>query len=100
MDKNTIIGFLLIAAVMILFMITQRPDAEQIAQRERMQDSIQQLKTDRARLKTEDVATSESEQSEEDSSDVLASFFGEEESFVAQDTTVEKINEETDIDSE
>ena len=100
MDKNTIIGFLLIAAVMILFMITQRPDAEQIAQRERMQDSIQQLETERAKLKTEDVANSESKQSEVDSSDALASFFGEEESFVVQDTTVVEINEETKNDSE
>ena len=84
MDKNTIIGFLLIAAVMIVFMISQRPDAEQLAQRERLQDSIQQLETDRAKLKTEETTATDA--LKEDTLSSLNSFFGEESS-ITQDTT-------------
>ena len=100
MDKNTIIGFLLIAAVMIVFMISQRPDAEQIAQRQRMQDSIQQLETERNKLRTDDTAASELEQTEKDSSDALAEFFGGEQSFIAQDTVVDEIKEKSAVESE
>ena len=53
MDKNTIIGFLLIAVVMIAFMITQRPNPEELANRQRMQDSIQQVDALRAKLQDE-----------------------------------------------
>ncbi len=92
MDKNTIIGFLLIAAVMIVFMISQRPNAEQLAQRERMQDSIQQLETERTKLKAEEITTTESDQAVSDTSDVLTDFFGNEESFIAQDKTDPQVN--------
>lgn len=93
MDKNTIIGFLLIAAVMIVFMISQRPDAEQIAQRERMQDSIQQLETERAKLQTEGIASTHSEQAIADSSGALDDFFGKSKSFIAQDNTEPSIKD-------
>lgn len=41
MDKNTLVGFLLIGAVLIGFSLLSRPSKEEIAQRQRYQDSIQ-----------------------------------------------------------
>lgn len=87
MDKNTIIGFLLIAVVMIAFMITQKPNSEQLAERQRLQDSIQQLETERASLLVEEIT--ESNNTKVDTSDVLSDFFGGE-SFISQDTTSTK----------
>ena len=40
MDKNTWIGFLLIAAIIVGFTMLNRPSKEQLAERQRVQDSI------------------------------------------------------------
>ena len=40
MDKNTIVGFLLIAAIVIGFTWLNKPSEEEIAQRKRYNDSI------------------------------------------------------------
>ena len=40
MDKNTWIGFLLIAAIIVGFTMLNRPSKEELAQRQRVQDSI------------------------------------------------------------
>ncbi len=40
MDKNTWIGFLLIAAIIVGFSMLNRPSKEQLAERQRIQDSI------------------------------------------------------------
>ena len=40
MDKNTWIGFALIAAVIIGFSFLNRPSKEELAERKRVQDSI------------------------------------------------------------
>ena len=40
MDKNTVIGLLLIAAVMVIFSIYNRPSKEQIEEQRRLRDSI------------------------------------------------------------
>ena len=82
MDKNTIIGFLLIAVVMIAFMITQRPSEELLRERQ-IQDSIQQLNTARAQLQVEELPETSSPQ--DDSTDVLTDFFGGES--ISEDTT-------------
>ena len=42
MDKNTWIGFLLIAAIIVGFTMLNRPSKEQLAERQRVQDSISQ----------------------------------------------------------
>ena len=93
MDKNTIIGFLLIAVVMIAFMITQRPNSEQLAERKKAQDSIQQIETERALLQVEEVA--ESNKTKVDTLDVLSDFFGRE-SFISEDTTSAKAEVKTE----
>lgn len=41
MDKNTWIGFLLIAAIIVGFTMLNRPSKEELAERQRVQDSIQ-----------------------------------------------------------
>ncbi|MDD2551040.1 MAG: membrane protein insertase YidC [Dysgonamonadaceae bacterium] len=96
MDKNTIIGFLLIAAIMIVFMISQRPDAEQIAQR-RIQDSIQQLESERAKLQAEETVSTAV--LKEDTLKSLDSFFGEQSS-ITQDTTKTEVAEQSTQDSD
>ncbi len=96
MDKNTIIGFLLIAVVMIAFMITQRPNPEELANRQRMQDSIQQV--DALRAKLQDEGSTEKNNAKVDSSDVLSDFFGGVTS-ISEDTTtleVEKVEQAID----
>ena len=40
MDKNTWVGFLLIAAIIVGFTMLNRPSKEQLAERQRVQDSI------------------------------------------------------------
>ena len=40
MDKNTWIGFLLIAAIIVGFSLWNRPSKEELAERQRVQDSI------------------------------------------------------------
>ena len=59
MDKNTIIGFLLIGVVLIVFTWLNQPTPEQIEAQRRMQDSIarieyaKQLEQQKAALETE-----------------------------------------------
>lgn len=45
MDKNTIIGFVFIAAIVIGFSVLMKPDQEQIAKEQRYQDSIRTVQT-------------------------------------------------------
>ena len=40
MDKNTVIGLLLITAIIVVFTIYNRPSQEQIAEQRRLHDSI------------------------------------------------------------
>ncbi|MEE0860434.1 MAG: membrane protein insertase YidC, partial [Paludibacteraceae bacterium] len=40
MDKNTWLGFLLIAAIIIGFSMLNRPSKEELAEQQRIQDSI------------------------------------------------------------
>jgi len=40
MDKNTWIGFLLIAAIIVGFTMLNRPSKEELAERQRVHDSI------------------------------------------------------------
>ena len=40
MDKNTVIGLLLITAIIIGFTIYNRPSQEQIAEQQRLRDSL------------------------------------------------------------
>ena len=44
MDKNTIIGFLLIAAVLIGYSWYSQPSQEQVAEMQKQQDSIAKAK--------------------------------------------------------
>ena len=81
MDKNTWIGFLLIAAIIVGFTMLNRPSKEQLAERQRIQDSINiarlaeaeamrleeelKLQTDSTSAQTEAVATEESKPEEQ-----------------------------------
>ena len=56
MDKNTWIGFLLIAAIIVGFSMLNRPSAEEMAERQRIQDSIriaQQMEAEAQQLSQE-----------------------------------------------
>lgn len=57
MDKNTIIGLLLIAAIVIGFSIYNRPSQEQIAQQQRMRDSLQLVEAQRAETAAQQQTT-------------------------------------------
>jgi YidC/Oxa1 family membrane protein insertase len=50
MDKNTVIGLLLITAIIIGFTIYNRPSQEQIAEQQRLRDSIALVETQRAEI--------------------------------------------------
>lgn len=50
MDRNTVIGLLLITAILIAFTIFNRPDPEQVAAQRRMRDSIALIEAERAQL--------------------------------------------------
>lgn len=53
MDKNTILGFVLIAAVVIGFSVLNKPSEEQLAQRQHYQDSIRLAKEQQAILEAQ-----------------------------------------------
>ena len=48
MDKNTVIGLLLIGAIVIAFSIFNRPSEEQIAQQKRLRDSLETVERQQA----------------------------------------------------
>jgi len=65
MDKNTIIGFLLIGAIVIAFTFLNRPSQEQIAEQQRLRDSVQQVQNQKDALEAERLATDSSRQTSE-----------------------------------
>ena len=58
MDKNTWIGFLLIAAIIVGFSFINRPSKEELAERQRVQDSIAMVRAQEveAQLISEQIA--------------------------------------------
>ncbi|MDO5524400.1 MAG: membrane protein insertase YidC [Bacteroidia bacterium] len=62
MDKNTIIGFLLIGAIVIAFTLLNRPNEQQLAQQQRWRDSIQQVENQRAALEAERLSADSARQ--------------------------------------
>lgn len=50
MDKNSIIGIVLIFLVLVVFSVVNQPSKEQIENAKRRQDSIQQVEAEKARL--------------------------------------------------
>lgn len=56
MDKNTVIGLLLMTAVIIVFTIYNRPSQEQIEQQQRMRDSIAMTEALRAEQEAQQLA--------------------------------------------
>ncbi|MDD4777909.1 MAG: membrane protein insertase YidC [Fermentimonas sp.] len=53
MDKNTVIGLLLITAIIVVFTIYNRPSQEQIAEQQRLRDSIALVNAQRAEIVAE-----------------------------------------------
>ena len=56
MDKNTIIGFLLIAVIIFAFTIFNRPTQEQIEAQKRLRDSVERVEMDRLQAEAERIA--------------------------------------------
>ena len=50
MDKNTWIGFLLIAAIIVGFTMLNRPSKEELAERQRVYDSTMQAQLEEQRI--------------------------------------------------
>lgn len=76
MDKNTVIGFLLIGAIIVAFTFLNRPTQEQLAQQQRMRDSLQQVERQKAALEAEQSANGGSgESSEIKQQNSVADFF-------------------------
>ncbi len=57
MDKNTIIGLLLIAGIIIAFTIYTRPSQEQLLEQQRVRDSIQQVEKQREVIESQRQAS-------------------------------------------
>jgi YidC/Oxa1 family membrane protein insertase len=79
MDKNTIIGLLLITAIIVAFTIYNRPSKEQIAEQKRLRDSIALVEAQQAEIATElgskQASTSLSEDSVLGQGSSLSDFF-------------------------
>lgn len=99
MDKNTIIGFVLIAAVLIGFSIINRPTAEQREQLEQQrvyQDSIRSAQELAQNIMMEEAAVEYSENQEttpaeeriESFGDFKSAVFAEEETFVLENNKI------------
>ena len=57
MDKNTGIGLVLIAAILIGFSLFNRPSEEELARRQHVQDSIAQVNQQRAEAVAQQLAS-------------------------------------------
>lgn len=55
MDKNTIIGFVLIGMVVIAFTLINRPSKEEIDRQQHIRDSIRQVEAEKIKLETKNV---------------------------------------------
>lgn len=77
MDKNTVIGLLLITAIIIGFTIYNRPSQEQIAEQQRMRDSIALAQTQRVETLNKDNIKSDTSSSltQNERGDYVANFF-------------------------
>ena len=79
MDKNTWIGFGLIAAVIIGFSFLNRPSKEELAERKRVQDSIalvKQMEWETQQLSEKLAMELEANKEEGTSADQLAAVYG------------------------
>ncbi len=89
MDKNTIVGFLLIGAVIVGFGIWNRPSQEEMARAQHQQDSIQAVTQKQEQLKKEQEAAALQKAFEVDStSSFFAAAKGTEQNFVLENKLV------------
>ena len=87
MDKNTIIGFLLIAAIIFTFTIFNRPSKEQLEAQKRTRDSIEQVEMERMLLEAERLALESVDESKASAQqEVITEFFATGTSSVADST--------------
>ncbi len=87
MDKNTIIGFLLIAAIIFTFTIFNRPSKEQLEAQKRTRDSIEQVEMERMMLEAERLALESVDESKASAQqEVITEFFATGTSSVADST--------------
>lgn len=94
MDKNTLIGFGLIGAVLVGFSILSRPNQEEIAQMKRYQDSIavvQQEAAKKAEMQAKLSATSEPSIQAADTSALFHNSMQGKESFTTIENAVVKL---------
>lgn len=76
MDKNTITGFLLIGLIIVIFTIVNRPSKEQLAEQQRLKDSIQLAELERMALEEERRLTEDlNDVSDQDDKETVSSFF-------------------------
>ncbi len=75
LDKNTVIGLILIAILLIGFSIYNRPNAEQLAAQQHYYDSIAKIQQREADLRAKAEAALANEQEEEKANDSTALFF-------------------------
>ena len=61
MEKNTLIGFAMIGAVLIGFSLLNRPSAEQLAQSQRYQDSILTIQQQQANKEIAEAAMAQTQ---------------------------------------
>ena len=71
MEKNTLIGFLLIGAVLIGFSVFNRPSSEERAQMQHYQDSIQALVEQQEQKQAELRAIAQQQAAAQDSTSLL-----------------------------
>ncbi|MDD3788866.1 MAG: hypothetical protein PHO94_09250, partial [Petrimonas sp.] len=75
MDKNTLIGLLLIGAIIIGFTIYNRPSQEQMAEQRRVQDSIAAVEAQRANIESQ-AKPADTVEATPQSDGVVSDFFG------------------------
>ncbi len=75
MDKNTIIGLVLIGILLVVFSILSRPSKEQLEAQQRYYDSITQVQQHEAELKAKAEAALANERQEQAANDSSATFY-------------------------
>ena len=76
MDRNTITGFLLIGAIIVIFTIINRPTKEQIAEQQRLRDSIQMVELERLALEEQKlIAEDKSSAVSDELEEIVTNFF-------------------------
>lgn len=100
MDKNTIIGMLLIAGILIAYSIYTKPGKEQLAEQQRLRDSVEMVNKQKEFEEAQLQNTIDTQQTQLNAQSSVEDFFSTGKPIVANDSTSNNNEPTTNIETE